>query len=214
MPDRREEKELDQKIVREWIAELPARTGKKLNAIAKLAGLATSTLTNPVNRSDKVPHTTSAATLLKVSRVTGVPLPAGFADNVLTLPAAPGLQEEATEFRYDAPPEVNDLISSFCGGRPGVGAWVLHTSAVSRRGYLPGSIVVLDTNAEWGENQVVCANWYPKRHSQPQTIWRVFRREWLYADSIEPQLIEPVNEADCDRMGIVLFGLTLTGLKS
>lgn len=205
MERKRDEADESQKIVREWLQRLPDITGLKLNAIAKEVGVATSTLTNPVNRPKEYPHVTSGATLLKISRKFNIPLPAGIADNVVPIR---GFTEEALPFKYDAADlGLNKMVKAYVAGREGVEPFVLRTRALDQLGWMPGDIMIRDLNAEWIPTKVVCALWYPPRKSTPITVWRQYQPPFLMTKSSDPTFIEPIHEDDVDRNGSVLISL-------
>lgn len=63
------------KLAIKWLREVCAQKDLKPAQLARLAGLSTTTLTRPMNQPDH-PHALKYITLERVSRVTGVPLPA------------------------------------------------------------------------------------------------------------------------------------------
>lgn len=189
-----------QKRVRDWIIMLPELTGgKKLTKIAREAGLAVTTLTKPA-KDPQHPHVMSTVTIAKIVEKHGVPPPLGFEH----LARAQGFSEaEATPFdarNYDDDEFVADVKRRL--SRPGVDAWVLNTRALIGFGYMPGDVVILDLNAEWFPEDIVCAQLFSP--TKTETIWRRFEPPWLVAGSSEPEFVRPISVDMVARKGAVL----------
>ncbi len=189
-----------QKRVRDWILALPEVTGKSLTRIAEEADVAVTTLTKPANNPDHK-HVTSTVTIAKIVETHGVAPPLGFEH----LKPMRGLAEpEAQEYRYDAEPDVNELIKAYIAGRPSIAAWVLKTRALEHLGFMPGDIALLDLNASWRAGDIVCAQLYNHERGRTETIWRRYEPPYLVASSTDPAFLKPLHEDSVARKGVVM----------
>lgn len=163
------------RLHREWLKKLPSITGKTLTRIAKEIRIAPSTLTRPLQEGDDGISTLHANTIGKVVEHTKVPAPG-------ELGAPPRgrrtrlLGEEVTPFKPDPNDPVEAVIAALVGQGRAVTSWRLVSRAVELAGYLPGDVLLLDTDARPAPGDLVCAQVRDWPAMVPETVVRIFER--------------------------------------
>ncbi len=185
---------------RAWLQSLPERSGKSLTAIAKAAGIATTTLTRPLRKDDLGISTLNATTIAKIVQVTGVPGPGGEAP-AATARSLRGLSEDAEPYKPGTDIPLARAVEALTAGRPNAFPYALKTRALEILGYLPGDVVIVDMSRTARVGDIVCAQINVDYETlRAETVMRIYERaggtEVLVAASIDQALRQPVPVDD------------------
>lgn len=171
---------------REWLAALPAITGKQLTTIGKLAGIAPSTLTRPAKEGEQGTSTLHATTIDKIidyfhTQGILVPRPAGDLSITSMAMRRPtrGLAEEAVVFDHRAEGPLAAAVRAMIAGRDHVMSVTLVTKAIEGAGYLHGDILIYDLNGTPQPGDVVRAQVYDRNGEIEETVWRRYDPPYL-----------------------------------
>jgi hypothetical protein len=177
--------------LRTWLNGVLARTGETPSALARRAGLATTTLTRFLNDPDA--NMLGMRSVAKIAHVSGVEpiglprLPSG-QSNVSGLSDVEGSPYLAEEFTT----AVDRAVEALIAGRNATDPWVLKTRAIEAAGYLPGDIVIVDLNRAPKARDIVCAQDYRWADSA-ETIFRIYEPPFLVAACLDPALQEQLR---------------------
>lgn len=188
------------RIISEWLKEIEQSTGMTFGHIAKIAGVASSTVYRAANRPD-YPHVLSTQTLTKISRAVGIELP-HFVDEWIK----PGgfAAPEAVPYLYDGPDDFDRLVKGFIGERPGIDPWTVKTRALEAAGTLPGDIAVVDLNASPRAGDVVVAQVYDPATGRAETVWRIYEPPFLMPAARDPRGLKPTHQDNVAIRGVVI----------
>lgn len=194
-----------------WLQAILARTGETPSALARRAGLATTTLTRFLNDPDadmlglrsiaKIAHVAGAVPI--GAPMPGAPRSMGLAEGD-ALPYADYPQKSASE------PAVAALIA----GRNAVDPWVLRSAALAAVGYLAGDILIVELNRLPAAGNVVCAQVYNWAARTAETVFRLYEPPFLVAQPIDPALAASLRRplvVDNDR--VVIRGVVTASLR-
>lgn len=195
---------------RDWLLNLPAKTGDPLTRIAQQSKISPSTLTRPAKEGDHGRTTLHANTIAKVVARYGVAPPAGVA-GPLPKGARAGFGEDAAPYTPDAKDPLAAAVAALRGNSPAIAAWTLKTRALELAGYLPGDVVLVDLgNVVPAPGDVVCAQIYDWQRMRAETVMRVYERaapvDLLVARSADPAFGAPLV-VDGER--VVIKGVVL-----
>lgn len=198
--------------ITDWISDILRRTGETPSALARRAGLATTTLTRFLN--DPGAPMLTLRSIAKIAHVSDTP-PIG-------TPAVParariggfGEQEaEKYEFSESGTP-LDKAVRALIGGRSAADPWVLKTRALEMLGYRPGDICIVDLNAKAASGNPVCAQSYNWEHGRAETVFRVYEPPYLVAMTADPSLAELIRKpllVDNDR--VIIKGVVTDSLR-
>ena len=206
-----------------WLDLCMAKTGETATGLARMAGIASTTLTRFL--ADPEAHMLSLRTMTKIGHAAGVPPP--FAplagqqgdDTAETPPQPSGFAApEAARFEpadIDSNDRLGNIIAAALRGREATHPWWIRTRAVEGRGILPGDVVIVDLNATPSKDHVVCAQVYDWQTRQAETVWRVFEPPYLVAAALDPVLAERLRRpliVDNDR--VIIKGVVTDVLRA
>lgn len=177
-----------QKDVREaqrrWLDELvdftkrPDRPrGLSLTQIARLSGLADSTLTRFRN-AQSYEGALSPMTIRKIEIATGFPAPLSAIGEEAGLRAA-FREPEASPYQPSPQDPFAAAIKLLIADRRGVDPWTLKSRALEYEGFKPGDILVVNMNAEPRAGDIVCAQIYDFEQGRADTVFRLFEPPFL-----------------------------------
>lgn len=201
--NRSETKRVLQDQQRQWITALAAATGRKLSQLATEAGVSDTTLTRLVNN-PTYDGLLSAITIKRLSEAYKVPGPEEYASGRRLSIGSFFAEAELLDPLEDA------IVSAIIGGRAHLDAWRLKTQALEAIGYLPGDIVIVDTDAAPRPQDAVCAQVVDRKGGSAETIWRVYDPPYLIGHAIDRASYKPVL-VDNDR--VTVRGVVVTSLR-
>lgn len=170
-------------------------TGKKLSAIAREAGMNTTTLTRFRN-DEKRGGTLALPTLSAVSQHTGIPLPAEARGDHADQET--GFREpEAVPYRAEQGDTRADLVAAYLKQHPGYFAVTVRARTLEYKGIRRGDVLIMDMNAQPLAGDIVIAQFYDwQTPNQTETVLRLYLPPVLMTAGIEagelerPRLIE------------------------
>jgi len=194
-----------------WLDLCMEKTGETATGLARMAGIASTTLTRFL--ADPDAHMLSIRTMSKIGHAAGVPPPfaplAGQPDTEQGQSSQLQIGFAAPEAERFEPAGRNDRLGNIAAaaiaGREATHPWSIRTRAVEGRGILPGDVVIVDLNATPSKGQIVCAQVYDWQTRQAETVWRVFEPPYLVAAALDPALAETLRRpliVDNDRVVI------------
>lgn len=167
--------------IRLWLNGVLKKTGLSASALARKAGVATTTLTRFLN-DENYRGLPELSTLAKIAAVGGVPAIG------LDAPAhrkqigmAEGMAFKAKTKRVQA------IISALTGDREAAFPWMLTTDALEGVGYLNGDIVIVDDYQKPDVGDVVCVQ-HEQSAAEVSIIFRVYEPPYLVAAPIDAEL--------------------------
>ena len=193
----------DRDEIKAWLLDVLARTGETPTALARRAGVASSTLTRFLSREDSpLLSSTTIALINTAIENTG--------SSATT--DAPGLpSHEATPFRDDPGDAIAAAVHALIAGRPATSAWVQKSDALQLRGILPGDVLIVDRGASAAPGAIACARAFDLKRSGSGTIFRVIEPPYLVATSLNPQWRKPLL---IDNERVVLVGTVTHVLRA
>jgi transcriptional regulator with XRE-family HTH domain len=192
-----------------WLAQALEKTGQTPSALARHAGLATTTLTRFLN--DRDAPMLSLRSIAKIAHVSGMQ-PAGLP---VSTGQPRGLAEAEAEPYAASDDRIDRAVAALINGRNATDPWMLKTRAIEARGYLPGDIVIVDLNRKPEKNDIVCAQVYQWNAGKAETIWRLFDPPYLIAACFDPALAEQLQRpllVDNDR--VLIKGVVTSCLRA
>lgn len=181
---------------RAWLHELVKATGKSASQLATGAGVSDTTLTRLLNDED-YDGALSTLTVEKLKAEYKVPGPEEYAS-----PRRSQLLGFSEAERFDPRGQkgpVASVIAAMLEGRNAVDPWRLKTNALEHVGYLPGDIVLVDTNASPTPQDAVCALVHDWVGGRAETVWRVYDPPFLVAAAADRTSYKPLL-VDNDRV--------------
>jgi transcriptional regulator with XRE-family HTH domain len=195
-----------------WIKEVLAKTGDTPSALARKAGLATTTITRFLN--DPGSPMLSLRSMAKIAHVAGV----------ATVPGAPSASPPSVGFAEaegepfhvtNADTPVDRAIRALISQRNAADPWILRTRAIEALGYLVGDIVIVDLNCKPISGDAVCAQSYNWEKGQAITIFRIYEPPYLVAATLDTALSAALRKpllVDNDR--VIIKGVITDELRS
>lgn len=175
-----------------WLDHVREQTGLDLTGIANRANVSVSTVTRFRNQKDYT-GTLNAITIQRIAETTGVPAPTAAAGGATSA----GMAEDAAPYAFDHN-ATDEAVRALIGDRKGVDAWRLHAHTISRLGYQPGDVLIVDQNATPRSGDAVCAQVFDWRSGSAETIFRLY---------LPPALVVatslPMTDANAERVHIV-----------
>jgi len=200
--------------VRAWLEDVLRQTGETPSALARRAGLATTTLTRFLTEEGEQ-RMLGLRSIAKIAHAANV-APLGVPGVKSTAGPVPGFAEqEAAPYRLkpEQPSALDQAVTALIGGRSAADPWVLKSRALELAGYLPGDILILDLNAVPERQKVVCAQVYRWEERRAETVFRIYEPPYLVAASNDPAFRKPLL-VDNDRViikGVVTHSLRVPG---
>lgn len=196
--------------IRAWVERALEKTGETPSALARRAGLATTTLTRFLN--DPNSPMLGLRSLAKIAHVAGIEAPIG----VGKADQQQGMSEpEATPYLPTPETPLAAAIAALLGRRNAADPWLLTTRAIEQRGYMPGDVVIVDLNAKPESGSVVCAQVYEWAKGSAETVFRVYEPPYLVAACADAQLATALRRpliGDNDR--VVIKGVVTEALRA
>jgi|HigsolmetaAR201D_1030396.scaffolds.fasta_scaffold00345_18 transcriptional regulator with XRE-family HTH domain len=176
--------------IKAWLQSILDQTGETPSALARRAGLATTTLTRFLNDPDA--PMLGLRSIMKIAEAVGSSphgaLPIGSPPEPLPTSEAEPYREDAdkTELRQAVAALVRELKLE---------PWTLHTDLLAAAGTLPGDILLVDPDREPLPGDIVRATlttWSKKE----EVIFRLYEQPYLLPAALDPRrrtplLIEP-----------------------
>ncbi len=195
---------------RAWIKELQRSTGLKLTPLATNAGLGETTLTRLFK--DDYHNTLSNLVIQALCDFYKVPGPDEYFSKRHRSSLGFGTDERSfANFEEgelidpsNSAAELEALWKILKAGRTSVEPWRLKARALEMAGYLPGDLLVVDTNgiaATARAGDVVCAKVMQRRDGSAETVFRLFDPPFLVAAALEAAAFKPLL-VDNDRVMI------------
>lgn len=173
-------KEADREVLRDWIRQGIARSKefKSPTGLARKVGVATSTITNFLNKPDyKFTPNTTTITAIEKALKSRAPKIAGFEEE-----PAPYMPEAEEIDVSTLPKGLQGAIRALQAETKGLEVWLLHSDHLAARWkYNPGDYVLVDTMSYIYAGELVLAI---KDASIP--LFRVYHKPWLVSDQDEP----------------------------
>lgn len=195
--------------IRAWVERALEKTGETPSALARRAGLATTTLTRFLN--DQNSPMLGLRSLAKLAHVAGIEPPLGVAKPDQSRGMA---EAEGTPYDPEAGSPIAAAISALLSRRNAADPWRLSTRAIEQRGYMPGDIVIVDLNAKPESGSIVCAQVYEWAKGSAETVFRVYEPPYLVAACADAELATALRRpliVDNDR--VVIKGVVTEGLR-
>ena len=98
--------------------------------------------------------------------------------------------EESSSYENVSSTLVGSAIEALSGGRSGINAWVLRSRSLEAVGYLPGDILLVDSNVSAQPGDIVRADIY-ERNGKTETVFRIFEDPFLVAATLDRALVKP-----------------------
>ncbi|MFA7504255.1 MAG: hypothetical protein WCZ28_06115 [Burkholderiaceae bacterium] len=174
--------------IKQWLAGILERTGETPSALARRAGLATTTLTRFLSD----PHAPmlglrSIAKIAHVAGVTPLGVPAGGE------PVAGPRKPEAEHFRESqADPAMQKAIAALIGARSDVEPWISRSDILEHAGVLPGDVLIVDTSASPAPGDIVRATLKDWKEAATETVFRLYEPPYLMAATLSPRRRKPL----------------------
>lgn len=193
--------------IRRWILEILSRSDETPTALARKAGIASTTLTRFLNEQDKT--VLSFRSIAKIAHAAGVP-PIG-----LSSTQQRGFAEEA------APHDISDMenashvaaIQALISNRQAAKPWVLQSHALEHAGYMSNDILIVDLNRRPEPGDVTCVQVYKRSQGKAEVVFRIYEPPYLVAATSDPSLRKPllVDNDQVIIMGVVTEMLRVSG---
>ena len=193
--------------IRRWIRDILEQSQETPTALARKAGIASTTLTRFLNEQDKT--VLSFRTIAKIAHAAGVS-PIGL---------APAPRQQARGFELEASPhDISDMenpshltaIEALIRGRPAATPWVLQSYTLENAGYLQGDILIVDLNAKPKAGDIVCVQAFQWSQGKSETIFRIYEPPYLVSATNDPNFRKPLL-VDNDR--IIIKGVVTETLR-
>jgi transcriptional regulator with XRE-family HTH domain len=200
--------------IRNWLQAILDTSGETPSALARRAGLATTTVTRFLN--DPKADMIGLKSLAKIAHVAGVP-PIGLPlPETAPAPRPPGLNDgDGVPFRtYPQKSGKEAAVAAVIGGRNAVDPWVLTSAALTAIGYLPGDILAVDLNRQPAAGDVVCAQVYNWQAHTAETVFRIYEPPFLLAQPLDAELLRRLRRplvVDNDR--VIIKGVVEASLR-
>lgn len=175
--------------IRAWLNSVLTKTGDTPSALARRAGLATTTLTRFLN--DPAAPMLQLRSIAKIAHVAGVQ-PIGVPAFSQSNTPARGMTEPEGLPIIDTEDQLAEVLRLLVGGRNAADPWRLTTRALEEAGYLPGDIIIVDLNRLPVAGDVVCAQAYKWAEGKAETVFRLFEPPYLVAASRDLALRRPL----------------------
>jgi len=194
---------------REWLLRLVADHRIKPTPLAKLAGVAATTITRKLYDPDDTAILTDLV-IARICEALNVQPPNFLADDA---PAArPRGFSDGDAALYDADGETPTARLVSAAIRPGLDPWELKTEALSNAGFRPGDILLMDINATPHPGDVVCAQVYDWNAPQnTRTVFRFFEPPFLVADGPGEEFRRPLL---IDNQSVVVKAVMLGSIRA
>lgn len=170
---------------REWLQQAVRKSGLKPAALARRAGLSTTTLTRPHN-DPEWSGTLSTRTIAAVAAAAGIK-PPGPAAHVVH-----GFEESDVEPLDTTAPRQR-------AGSNSRDMWVINTRVLDLAGFIPGDELLVDLNTSPRDGDAVIAQ-VLDRSGEAETVLRIYDAPYLTARCLHPP--KPVL-VDGDRVSIM-----------
>jgi DNA-binding phage protein len=175
------------KAVRVWLEGVMRVTGLKATPLAKVAGIAPSTLLRALDPDN--PTTLERRTVRKISSSTGVSAPG--ANGALT-----GFEEaELTAYTAGPDAEPDDLP-------PNQYRRICNTRALTLAGFLPGDVLTLDMSLKPEAGDAVDAQVYAINRATAETIFRLYDPPYLITRTTDETIHAKPLLVDSERVRI------------
>lgn len=176
-----------------WIRGVLKDTGTTPTALARKAGIASTTLTRFLNENDKT--VLSFRSIAKIAHAASVP-PLGLS------PTEPReVPDEAVPYNISKAGLLSriKLIEAAIGDRPAASAWLMQSRVLEDAGYLPGDILIVDLNRSPQAGETACVQVSRWSSGKTDTVFRIYEPPYLVASSRDAASRKPLL-ADNDRV--------------
>lgn len=197
--------------IRQWLEAALKKTNETPSALARRAGLATTTLTRFLND----PHAPmlTLRSLAKVAHAADIQ-PLGLPQKKI-VPSAGYLSEsEAEPYRFGDEGTLDLAIKALIGDRTAADPWLIKTRSLDLAGLLPGDIVIVDLNERAVSGDVVCAQAYQWEKSLAETVFRLYEPPYLVAATSDAALAASLRKPLLvDHDAIIIKGVVIDALR-
>jgi transcriptional regulator with XRE-family HTH domain len=172
--------------IRRWIRDILSQTGQTPSALARKAGIASTTLTRFLNEQDRT--VLSFRSISKIAHAAGVP-PIG-----LNTAQPRSSAEDAVPYdgAADLMPSRMAAIQALISDRAAASLWLVQSHALENAGYLPGDILIVDLSRKPEAGDVTCVQVYQWSKGKADTVFRIFEPPYLVAVSHDPSIRKPL----------------------
>lgn len=191
----------DRDEIKTWLLGVIERTGESPSALARRAGISSSTLTRFLARDDS--PLLSSTTIALINTAIG-------ASGASPAEAAPGLpSHEAAPFR-DSVGATATAARELTAGHPTRTTWLQKSDALDLRGILNGDILIVEQITSAAPGTIVCARAFDLQRAGSGTIFRVIEPPYLVAASLNPMWRKPML---IDNERVVIVGVVTHVLR-
>ncbi|MCO5091969.1 hypothetical protein [Bosea sp. (in: a-proteobacteria)] len=160
-----------------------------------------STLSRFANNED-VEHDLARKTIAGIERFSRIPYGAQAGGELLGAFAdSEGAPYEIGRKSNDG--RVDEQVRYICQSQSGLAPWTLTTRALEIFGYIPGDVLVVDSNAEPEDGDIVVAQNYDLR---TETVFRLYQKPYLLAGATDRIVRPPLVE---DGRRVVIRGVVI-----
>lgn len=216
-PPRKSERLADLRSAqRDWLRRALAHASPRMRSpsfteLAKISDLNGNTLTRFMNKEDYA-GVLSTPTIRLVSDATGYPV----SSEVLgeNPSRVEGFRDaEAEMYVFDDEDPTTAAIKAYIGNRQHVIPWEMRSRALEYEGIKPGSVMLVDMNAEPRAGDVVCVQFYDWQNGRGETVFRVYEPPFLVAAGPDEAMRKPrlVDDQSVAIKGVVLIAMRPRG---
>ncbi len=195
-----------------WLHDVLTKTGDTPSALARRAGLATTTLTRFLNEPGSPMLTLRS--IAKLAHAAGVQ-PIGLPEAQSSKLRGAGMAEsEAEPYQPTTDKGIDRAVEALVAGRNAADPWRLKTNALDALGYRAGDIVIVDLNRKSLPGDIVCAQVYQWSAGKAETVFRVLEPPYLIAAPLDPEMAERLRKpllVDADR--VIIKGVVTETLR-
>lgn len=193
--------------IKAWLRDILERTGETPSALARRAGLATTTLTRFLDDTNSsIPHSRTLAKIAHAAHVAPIGLP--------TRDQAAGAkmlrENDAEPYRAAPHDPMAAMIDAHISGRNATDPWVMKSHCLELAGLIPGDIMIVDLNRKPVSGDVVCAQVYQWAAGTAETVFRLYEPPYLIAATLDQAQRRPLI-VDSDR--VIIKGVVVSSLR-
>lgn len=174
--------------IKHWLQAILARTGETPSALARRAGLATTTLTRFL--SDPHAPMLGLRSIAKIAHVAGV-APIGVPSPGAPPPGVPAPEAEPCR-DHEADPVMQACIAALIGARSNLEPWVSRSDLLVAAGVLPGDILIVDAAARPAPGDIVHATLTRWQQTRAEVVVRLYEPPYLVPAAIDPRRRKPL----------------------
>lgn len=179
-PSRTAERSIIQRELQEWLQDILKRNAWSAYKLAKLAGIAPTSITRLLN-DPAYNGLLSTPTITAIEKVAGVPAPSAT--------ATAGFTDQVAPYQASGDSDADRAVQALLADDPNRSAWRIFDSALTLAGQKPGDIAVVDTSEAPRAGDVVLAQ--IERANGARTVFRLYAPPMLIGATMDPTEIQP-----------------------